>query len=429
VVFGGLLMAAGQLTLMAAGRTGAPNLDSWAFYVALALLICGNGFFKPNISTIVGTLYPKNSTRRDGGFTIFYMGVNLGAALSPLLCGYVGETYGWHWGFGMAAVGMLTGLAVFVMPTLITQILVMSGVGAAVAGLLICKPENPYSIAFNVFVAISLSIAGVIAMIALHREGLPEAAGSPPDREFLRKPFLGPLSREWCTYLGTLAAIVLFTFLVSGFSMFTKDQKAVTLVPETLINSLQYDMSKVTPGAEIDVKQLKPNPSPVKKVLAVVLKDVSRPAGLILMLSGLIALVYLGIETFRMQKIARERMFVVIILTFFSLVFWAFFEQAGSSVNNFTDRNVDRVFAKETVTQDQVGQTLKIQPTQEQLGYRNGDTLFTLDMLDKLRKEQKDNPNFEIDWVVNADNVGMGISGRAERFRPVLSRRSTRSVF
>jgi POT family proton-dependent oligopeptide transporter len=134
VVFGGLLMAAGQLTLMAAGRTGAPNLDSWAFYVALALLICGNGFFKPNISTIVGTLYPKNSTRRDGGFTIFYMGVNLGAALSPLLCGYVGETYGWHWGFGMAAVGMLTGLAVFVMPTLITQILVMSGVVAAVAG-------------------------------------------------------------------------------------------------------------------------------------------------------------------------------------------------------------------------------------------------------------------------------------------------------
>ncbi len=416
VVFGGLLMAAGQLTLMAAGQTGEPKLDSWAFYIALALLICGNGFFKPNISTIVGTLYPKNSTRRDGGFTIFYMGVNLGAAISPLLCGYVGETYGWQYGFGMAAVGMLTGLAVFVMPTLITQILIMSGVVAAVAGLLWFKPDNPYSIAFNVFVAVSLLIAGVIAMIALHKEGLPDAAGSPPDREFLRKPFLGPISREWCTYLATLIAIVLFTFLVSGFSMFREDQKAVTLIPDTVIHSLQYDMSKATPGAEINVKDLPPNPSAVKKILAVVLKDVSRPAGLILMLSGLIALVYLGIETFRMQKIARERMYVVLILTFFSLIFWAFFEQAGSSVNNFTDRNVDRVFAKEVVTQDLVGKTIKIQPTQEQLGYRNGETLFTLDVLDKLRKENKEKnekPTFEIDWTVSADNVGMGLSKRS----------------
>jgi len=200
---------------------------------------------------------------------------------------------------------------------------------------------------------------------------------------------------------------------VSGFSMFTKDQKAVTLIPETVIHSLQYDMSQVAPDAtNIDVKQLAPNPSAVKKVLAVVLKDVSRPAGLILMLSGLIALIYLGIETFRMQKIARERMFVVLILTFFSLLFFSFFEQAGSSVNNFTDRNVDRVFANTTVTQDQVGTTIQIQPTQEQLGLRNGETLFTLDALDKLRKDNKDNPKFEVAWTVNADNVGMGISDR-----------------
>src|SRR5206468_3166308 len=75
VVWGGLLMAAGH-ALMTVER-------AWAFYAALALLICGNGFFKPNISTIVGTLYPPGDTRRDSGFTLFYMGINLGAALAP----------------------------------------------------------------------------------------------------------------------------------------------------------------------------------------------------------------------------------------------------------------------------------------------------------------------------------------------------------
>ncbi|MGB0714922.1 MAG: peptide MFS transporter, partial [Phycisphaerae bacterium] len=88
VVFGGLLMAAGHLIM------GFEN--DIAFFTALALLIAGNGFFKPNISTIVGTLYPDGSPKRDGGFTIFYIGINLGAAMAPLLCGYIGETYGWH---------------------------------------------------------------------------------------------------------------------------------------------------------------------------------------------------------------------------------------------------------------------------------------------------------------------------------------------
>ena len=88
VVLGGLLMAAGHLIMTIEQST--------FFFVALGLLIVGNGFFKPNISTIVGSLYPEGSTKRDGGFTLFYMGINLGAAMSPLLCGYVGETYGWH---------------------------------------------------------------------------------------------------------------------------------------------------------------------------------------------------------------------------------------------------------------------------------------------------------------------------------------------
>ena len=92
-----------------------------AFFTALALLICGNGFFKPNISTIVGSLYAPGSPKRDGGFTIFYMGINLGAAMSPLLCGYLGQTYGWPLGFGLAAIGMLIGVAVFVARSWVAQ--------------------------------------------------------------------------------------------------------------------------------------------------------------------------------------------------------------------------------------------------------------------------------------------------------------------
>ena len=114
VILGGLLMAAGHLMMTVENDLG--------FFTALALLICGNGFFKPNISTIVGSLYPQGSLKRDGGFTIFYMGINLGAAMSPLLCGYIGETYGWHYGFGLATIGMLTGIAVFVAPSLTSQV-------------------------------------------------------------------------------------------------------------------------------------------------------------------------------------------------------------------------------------------------------------------------------------------------------------------
>src|SRR5688572_12703936 len=105
VLIGGLVMALGHLAM-----AFEPLL-----YLALGLLIVGNGFFKPNISTIVGGLYEEGDPRRDGGFTIFYMGINLGAFFSPIVCGTLGEKVGWHWGFSAAAVGMLLGLAQFLM--------------------------------------------------------------------------------------------------------------------------------------------------------------------------------------------------------------------------------------------------------------------------------------------------------------------------
>lgn len=105
VLIGGIVMALGQMALTA------PSL----LFPALGLLIAGNGFFKPNISTMVGGLYREGDTRRDGAFTIFYMGINLGALFSPIVCGNLGEKVGWPFGFGAAAVGMALGLTQFVL--------------------------------------------------------------------------------------------------------------------------------------------------------------------------------------------------------------------------------------------------------------------------------------------------------------------------
>ncbi len=105
IIYGGVLMALGHFFM------AFPT--DFFFYGALGLLIMGNGFFKPNISTLVGSLYEEGDVKRDGGFTIFYMGINLGAMIAPLFCGYLGEVYGWHWGFGAAGIGMLAGLVVF----------------------------------------------------------------------------------------------------------------------------------------------------------------------------------------------------------------------------------------------------------------------------------------------------------------------------
>jgi POT family proton-dependent oligopeptide transporter len=121
VVFGGLLLVLGHLGMAVEGEqarleNGAVVRDDAAlqvFYLSLALIVVGVGFLKPNISTIVGRLYPENDPRRDAGFTIFYMGINLGAFSATLLCGYLGETLGWGYGFGAAGIGMLVGLVTF----------------------------------------------------------------------------------------------------------------------------------------------------------------------------------------------------------------------------------------------------------------------------------------------------------------------------
>jgi len=132
-----------------------------AFYLAVSLIIMGVGFLKPNISTIVGQLYPQGDPRRDSGFTLYYYGINLGAFWASVLCGLLGTTFGWWAGFGLAGVGMLAGFIVFVLGK-------------------------------------------------KHLEG----KGEPPDPVLLAKSIVGPINREWLIYAAGLAAVLPVWWLV-----------------------------------------------------------------------------------------------------------------------------------------------------------------------------------------------------------------------
>ncbi len=231
IILGGVLMCIGHFTMAFENET--------IFYISLGFLIIGNGFFKPNISSLVGGLYKEGDSRRDGGFTIFYMGINIGAAIAPLICGWLGDAYGWHYGFGAAGIGMLAGLVVF-----------WSGVN-----------QNIYG-----------------------------NQGNPP-AELANKKILG-LTPLRFIYLIAFASVPLFAFLVN-------------------------QNSTIVPGINAGLMSLLLN-------------------GLLL-----VVLVYITYECFRVSTQERSRLVVIIILTLFITIFWAFFEQAGSSLTLFAERNVN----------------------------------------------------------------------------------------
>src|SRR3546814_63640 len=133
------------------------------FWLGLATVITGTGFLKSSVSALVGQLYPRDDMRRDPAYTIFYMGINVGATMGPIICGYLGQTWGWHWGFGAASVGMIAG----------------------VIGFMLCKP-------------------------------LLQGRGEPRDPERLKERVGGVVSREWLVYLSSLASIGLCWFLIQN---------------------------------------------------------------------------------------------------------------------------------------------------------------------------------------------------------------------
>ncbi len=225
VIFGGIVMAIGEFMIL--GGT-----QQW-LYLGMATIIIGNGFFKANISTIVGRLYKDGDPMRDSGFTIFYMGINIGALLATVAIAPIGEKFGYEWGFGLAGVGMLVGVAIFIMG-----------------------------------------------------QGRLEGHGEPADPAALAK--YGKL-----VYGGAIAAIPGLYFLI------TYSQK-ITFLGQGILFWL------------------------LMALLVYVCFNLLR-------------------EGFKGDNVQRDRIIVLMILMVFNVVFWACFEQAGSSLTLFADRNVDRM--------------------------------------------------------------------------------------
>jgi POT family proton-dependent oligopeptide transporter len=223
VLFGGILLAIGHSLMAVEGVGGQDDPTINVFWAALAFIIVGSGFLKANISVMVGQLYSLTDIRRDGAYTIFYMGINLGAAIGTILVGYLGQTIGWGYGFGLAGIGMLAGLVVFVL--------------------------------------------GKAALLGAGEAPAPLARG-----------------KEMTLYAIGLAAVAVIWALV------------------------QYQ----------DVIQT------------------------LLAISGVALLGYVLYESFKLPKEPRERMFAILFLIALNPLFWGLFEQAGGSMNLFTDRFVDR---------------------------------------------------------------------------------------
>lgn len=223
VIFGGILMAVGEFLILGGDLT-------W-LYIGMAVIIVGNGYFKANISSIVGKLYDDQDVRKDSGFTIFYIGINLGALLATLVAVWVGETYGFKYGFALAGVGMMLGLLIF-----------------------------------------------------LGGKKLYEHAAMPPNPEDLHKKVLGPLTKFHVTIL---LSLLLFPFLYI---------------------LIQYNSSVGYLMAAVALY-----------VIFTLLK--AGAAG---------------------GKVLLHRMIIFIILCLLNIIFWSLFEQAGSSLTLFADRNVNR---------------------------------------------------------------------------------------
>lgn len=205
-------------------------------YLSLALIIVGVGFLKANISTTVGALYAPGDPRRDGGFTIFYMGINLGAFLATILCGWLGQTYGWKYGFGLAGIGMLFGLVQYLMGQKWLQ-------GKA-------DPPKPISKGFEAVFWIGGLIAVFPAWMLVQQTDLMEA--SLP--VLVPALFLGVLGYAIFAFKGEergkmIAALLLIMFSVifwmlfeqagSSLSLFAERSTDLTVIPGVVMNAAQ----------------------------------------------------------------------------------------------------------------------------------------------------------------------------------------------
>ena len=289
VTYGAVLLTFGHVLMGFEGNGGQDASALNVFWLALAFIIVGSGFLKANISVIVGQLYQRTDVRRDGAYTIFYMGINLGAAIGSLLCGYLGETYGWAYGFGAAGFGMLLGLIVFTWGK----------------PLLLGRGEPP-------------------AMLAK--------------------------GTEWGLYVVGLVAVLLCWWMVQNQSVvgILLGTFGITLVSYVLAISafqLPYGSFGSAPKGSFGLFLL----SSLVAIGGMLMIGLSGLMGfdgsamkLVAGAGGIGMVAALIYEGFTNRSEERDRIFAAMFLILGSVLFWALFEQAGSSLNLYTDRHVDR---------------------------------------------------------------------------------------
>jgi len=297
----GRLLTAG--TVLDAAITKQDTAALHIFYLALTFIVAGVGFLKPNISVIVGKLYPENDPRRDSGFTLFYMGINVGSLIATLVCGWLGETYGWHYGFGLAGVGMIIGLITF-----------------------------------------------------LYGQRYLQGYAESPCVEWLHSRVVG-FKREWLIYLATLPAMVVIFFLVQSEVIVHITQNIFLLIG--IVGILAYSM--MYSGALLERKHI------MIGALAVIFLGVCSvlTSNKIIHTSrdvtewclygsviGLLIFVFYGLMRHRSVEFTRTLVLMVLIVS--TIVFWSLFEQSAASMTLFADRVLDREIGGFTFVASQV---------------------------------------------------------------------------
>src|SRR5690606_14752594 len=312
VVFGGILLVLGHLLMAVEGTkatmmAGEVMRDEFAiniFYLALALIVLGVGFLKPNISTIVGKLYHEDDPRRDSGFTIFYQGINIGSFVATIICAWLGETYGWKYGFGAAGLGMLIGLVTFLWGQKYLF-------GHA-------EPNNP---------------------------------------AILKESFIGPINKEWGVYIVSTLSLILIWFLVQKIAIVFFTQNLFLLM--SVVGLTYYAMFYKNDDQNRGLAKIFATVIILFGLLSVVGFTIDHFPDSILASVGIfntfaewiapLSYVLLGMvvafSIFGFMKTSSEsysRMIVLMFLIVSTIVFWALFEQSASSMTLFADRVIDR---------------------------------------------------------------------------------------
>lgn len=251
------------------------------FFFALALITLGVGFLKPNISAIVGALYEQGDPRRDSGYTIYYMGINIGAFIAIALCGWLGEKFGWNYGFGAAGIGMLIGLATF-----------------------------------------------LYGQRWLH--GLAE----PKAPEKLKQRLFGTINIEWAIYLLSVVSLVLIWALVQHEHIVhvTQNNLLIVAIVGLILYSLHHSRTTVDKVAFAMAA--------VSVLSGLIWAWTDNDVGLGLMLIALTAFVIYGYKTNNSDEYSRTVVLMILIL--FSVVFWSLFEQSAGSMTLYADRVLNR---------------------------------------------------------------------------------------